>query len=301
MTLAKSLEMQSDTSWDAELGAAGTVALAAGCGCSGSPTANSDAAAAQQFVYALGQIGWRFPSRSVEKEFAQAIGRADTSGQTDREALHAALSQRRNRYLVRQLCWIFSIEGLETYLLLPRDISDYELFVDAVRPAPTQLDLDIVIGTRGGIAPAGLCNGLSLPMVTVDQIYVFDRDTLFASLPRTDDMDEQLFARTSSELLDRILQLADNAGTSDEHRAINYLAVRYPQLYGQTILAHQNNLSLTAVESRQSRLNGMRRIVDVILTYTHRITDVAERYFIRVDVTEQFPFLITKLSPYFDR
>ncbi|USX24702.1 hypothetical protein NHH73_19030 [Oxalobacteraceae bacterium OTU3CINTB1] len=301
MTLANSLEMQSDTSRTAESGAGGTVALAAGCGCSGNPSPSSDAAAAQQFVYALGQIGWRFPSRSVEKEFAQAIGRTDTAGQTDREALHAALSQRRNRYLVRQLCWVFSIEGLETYLLLPRDISDYELFVDAVRPAPTPLDLDIVIGTRGGIAPAGLCNGLSLPMVTVDQIYVFDRETLFASLPLTDGMDEELFARTSSELLDRILQLADNAGTSDEHRAINYLAVRYPQLYNQTILAHQNNLSLTAVESRQSRLNGMRRIVDVILTYTHRITDVSERYFIRVDVTEQFPFLITKLSPYFDR
>lgn len=45
----------------------------------------------------------------------------------------------------------------------------------------------------------------------------------------------------------------------------------------------------------------MRRIVDIILTYTHRITDVSERYFIRVDVTEQYPFLITKLSPYFDR
>ena len=28
---------------------------------------------------------------------------------------------------------------------------------------------------------------------------------------------------------------------------------------------------------------------------------VVERSFARVDVTEEFPFLVTKLSPYFDR
>jgi PatG C-terminal len=39
----------------------------------------------------------------------------------------------------------------------------------------------------------------------------------------------------------------------------------------------------------------------VIFTYTHRQTDVAEKYFIRIDVTEEFPFLVTKLSPYYDR
>jgi hypothetical protein len=30
-------------------------------------------------------------------------------------------------------------------------------------------------------------------------------------------------------------------------------------------------------------------------------TDVVEKYFVRVDVTEEFPFLVTKLSPYYDR
>jgi len=39
----------------------------------------------------------------------------------------------------------------------------------------------------------------------------------------------------------------------------------------------------------------------VILSCTNRQTDVVEKYFVRVDVTEEFPFLITKLSPYYDR
>jgi hypothetical protein len=30
-------------------------------------------------------------------------------------------------------------------------------------------------------------------------------------------------------------------------------------------------------------------------------TDVTEKFFVRVDVTEEFPFLVTKMSPYYDR
>jgi len=29
--------------------------------------------------------------------------------------------------------------------------------------------------------------------------------------------------------------------------------------------------------------------------------DVTEKYFVRVDVTEEFPFLVTRMSPYYDR
>jgi hypothetical protein len=48
-------------------------------------------------------------------------------------------------------------------------------------------------------------------------------------------------------------------------------------------------------------LSGTRKIVDVIFSYTNRTTDVVEKFFVRVDVTEEFPFLVTKLSPYYDR
>ncbi|MEZ4737081.1 MAG: hypothetical protein R3E79_59135 [Caldilineaceae bacterium] len=51
------------------------------------------------YVYAIGRIEARFPRLSVEKEFAQAIGRTDTAGQTDQEAFYHALSSRENRYL----------------------------------------------------------------------------------------------------------------------------------------------------------------------------------------------------------
>ena len=47
--------------------------------------------------------------------------------------------------------------------------------------------------------------------------------------------------------------------------------------------------------------DGTRNIVEVIFCFTNRTTDVMEKYFVRVDVTEAFPFLVTRMSPYFDR
>jgi PatG C-terminal len=39
----------------------------------------------------------------------------------------------------------------------------------------------------------------------------------------------------------------------------------------------------------------------VIFSYTNRNTDVIEKFYLRLDITEEFPFLVTKLSPYYDR
>jgi hypothetical protein len=33
----------------------------------------------------------------------------------------------------------------------------------------------------------------------------------------------------------------------------------------------------------------------------NRATDVTEKFFVRVDVTEAFPFLVSKMAPYYDR
>lgn len=185
------------------------------------------------FVYALGTIEPRLPSPAVEKELAQATGRGETTGLTDRQSLYAVLSQRQNRYLARQLCYILTIEGMETYILQPRDPADLDLLVEAVRPAPRPTDVDAVIGLLGPVAPPDLCNGLAVPVVLFDQIYSFDIDSLVAAMPRPSEIPEEQFRVTAEELFARIMQLADNAGATDEHRALNYLAVRYDRIYAQ--------------------------------------------------------------------
>jgi hypothetical protein len=268
--------------------------------------ANTEGAAASAplYVYAIGRVEPRFPSLAVEKEFAQVVGRVETGGLTDRETLQSVLSERSNRYLARQLCFVLTIEGLETYILVPRDPTDFELLVEAVRPNPRPTDVDVVIGVLGPIAPPEACNGLMVPVVAFDQMYSFDVDTLVQGIPRPDSIPEEReesFRSAAEELFNRVIQIADNAGATNEHRALNYLAVRYDRIYALTADAHGRDHSLSGVEVRPSRLSGTRRIVDVIFSYTNRNTDVTEKYFVRVDVTEEFPFLVTKMSPYYER
>src|SRR5262245_57928611 len=77
-------------------------------------------------IYALGHIEARCPSQGVEKELAQVAGRTSSKGKTDREIMQSVLSSRDNRYIARQLCWVLTIQGLETYLLTPRDPMDLD-------------------------------------------------------------------------------------------------------------------------------------------------------------------------------
>jgi len=253
------------------------------------------------FVYAIGRIEARFPRLSVEKEFAQAMGRAETAGQTDPQAFYNVLSKPENRYLARQMCWVLTIQGLESYLLQPRDPRDYERLVEAIRPQPSPMDIDVVIGTRGRIAPPEFCNGLMVPIVVVDQAYSFDRDTLIKAIPRPDSMTAQQFEAAAEEVFDRIVLMTDNSGSTDEHRALNYLAMRYPWIYAKAAEEFARDFSLTEVEVYPSSLSSTRKMVDCIFSFTNRSTGFTEKFFVRCDMTEEFPFLVTNMSPYYVR
>jgi hypothetical protein len=68
---------------------------------------------------------------------------------------------------------------------------------------------------------------------------------------------------------------------------------RMPMLTG-------GNLSPTAVDVRPSTLSGApHRRCD--FSFADRTTDGVEKQFPRIDGTKEFPFLMTKMSAYFDR
>jgi len=272
----------------------------AACGCEAAP---GQSGGTPVYIYAIGRVDARFPTLAVEKEFMQAAKQTDNAGRTDRQTLHAVLSKPENRYLARKMCWVLTVQGLDTYILSPRDPRDFDRLVDAIRPEPTPLDLDVVIGVRGPIAPPTLCNGLMVPIVGFDQMYSFDRDALLKAIPRPDKekMTAKQFEAVAAEVLDRILQMTDNAGATDEHRALNYLAMRYRDIYSRTAEQFGKDFSLSGVDVRSSPLGGTRNIDEVVFSYTNRTTDFTEKFSVRVDVTEEFPFLVTKLLPYFDR
>ena len=285
-------------------GEAGASQTAKGCSCgcgTGNCTCGAKAAsnlpATSAYVYALGRIEPRFPSLSIEKEFAQATGRAETIDLTDHEALQAVLSDKQNRYLVRQLCWVLNVDGAATYLVLPREEPDLDLLIGTLRPRPRPTDVDVIVGVRG---PARACNELVLPTVIVDQLYSFDLDTLVRSIQSANDATATNIEAAAESLFMRVLRLAGNAGEIDEHRALNYLAIRYPAIYTMTAEAHNRNLSFLGFKARCSSRDSVRKIAEVIFSYRNRQTDIIEKFFVRVDVTDEFPFLVTKLSPFYE-
>lgn len=140
-----------------------------------------------------------------------------------------------------------------------------------------------------------------VPMVIFDQLYSFDVDTLLEALSRPAGAKADQWKAATQEVFGRITQMNHNAGATDADRALNYLSVRYPGTYQNAAERFATNCSLTGVEVRPSRLSSTRDIVDVGFTYADRKTDVSDREFVRVDVTEEFPFPVSKLVPYFER
>src|SRR6185369_12020850 len=66
------------------------VSPAACTNCGASMEANGNGGVVQpSYIFAIGRVEMRFGTLGVEKEFAQATGRADTKGLTDQAALHA--------------------------------------------------------------------------------------------------------------------------------------------------------------------------------------------------------------------
>ncbi|MEO7261105.1 MAG: hypothetical protein ABI047_07620 [Jatrophihabitantaceae bacterium] len=256
------------------------------------------------YIYAIGHVEPRFTNLAVEREYAQVVGRYDTQGKTEQECLQLVLADRENRYLARHMCWLFSVERLPTYLLVPRDPVDIERLIEGVRPSAQPTDLEVVVGVRGPMAPPEVCDGLVLPIVAFDQLYSFQREDLIGAIPMPADAteeDEEQFRQSAGELFDRFMQIADNAGSTDEHRALNYLSVRYPAVYANAVAAHRAEKTLTAVEVRPSRLSSTQSVLSVIFSYTHRRTDVTDKWFVRVNVSGEFPFLVTKLQPFYER
>jgi hypothetical protein len=251
-------------------------------------------------VYAIGRVTPRFPNLSLEREFLQAAGRTEASGLGDRQLLRAVLSERQYRYLVRQLCWILTIDGIESYILQPRDPDDFTLLVDALRPAPSALDVDVVVGVQAGTAPAAMSCGASLPLVFFDQLYSFDKPTFARSIPHGEGAAKSQFEASAVELFDRIMGLAGNDGATEQHRALNYLVVRYPAIYSLAADRFARNDHLSGVDVRRSPLGGHRKLVDVVFSYTGRSNDITEKFRVRVDVTDEFPFLASKIESHVD-
>jgi hypothetical protein len=252
------------------------------------------------FVYAIGRVRVDFPSQAVKEEFDQQIGRMypqPTPGTPDDQLFYEVLRQGENLYLAREMCWILRIDGVDAYILRPRTYVELYDLVSSLEPVDGQQKFDVIVGPRGPLAGPDVCNGLQLPIVVVNQDYHFAFDEFVTAMVERTQVPQDVV----QSMFRSLLQLADNAGETDEHRALNYLTLRYPGVYimANELLATTTPHSLTRVNARPSNVQGTRRVVDVVFEFTQRVTGELVYRSCRVDVTGQFPFLVTRLAPYF--
>jgi hypothetical protein len=282
----------------------------AGCVC-GAPggvcTCHEGYAGLSGFVYAIGTIEADYPNTAIEREMqilAQHLGvditpdRDLTTRPTeDRRWQHAVLSKdpKLTRYIARQLRWRLTIEDLPVFVLNPSDPSYFDDLIDALKrpkyanperragkrtakeavpieaPAGRVEDLDVVVGVTGPQTPEGIA-------VVMDQIFQVDRNQLAPSG------------------LAYLPQFADNHGLADEERACNFLAARYtpprPQVDGY---------ELSGMRVIPSRLgSGIGRILRAIYTFSNA-AGATKEHFVRVDVTHEFPMIVSPMQPYLER
>jgi hypothetical protein len=284
-----------------------TVAPAGGAGEStcgargGACTCNQGPSGVSGFVYAIGTIEAEYPNLAIEREMqilahdmeVQVEPDPDlpTKPTEDRRWQHAVLTQdkKRTRFIARQLRWRLTIEDEPVFILKPNDPAELDELIDALA-RPKYVKPERSGRKRRGESlsiepPLGLPQDLDVVIgVTPDGMAV---------------MVEQIFQIKAGQLAphgwEHFAQLSDNHGLTDEDRAYNFLTARYkPQ--------QQTGLELTGVRMAASRLsaNGG-RIVRAIYTFRDPATDVEKEFFVRVDVTNEFPILVHPWTPYLER
>lgn len=264
------------------------------CGCgggAGTPTG---------YVFVVGNIIPRFPSQSLEEEYMYAYQEFKAEGPPS-ALYYQVFSQGQNLYIARQMCWVLQIDGVDTYIVVPRtDVELYQL-IAALNPVDLgQVRFDVIVGVRGGLAPAAMCNGLQLPLVSSNLSYHFTFNQFVAhvevSLPG-------IPPDVVSSMLNQMLQVADNAGETDAHRAINYLTVRSKDIYYMAWQMQQPNplppyppgvYFMKSVSAKPAAVQGNRVIVDIIFEYLSRDSYDVVYWYIKVDVTGMYPFLASK-------
>ncbi|MEJ0077895.1 MAG: S8 family serine peptidase [Alphaproteobacteria bacterium] len=290
-----------------------TVAPAGGvCGCGapdGACTCNG-ADGYSGFVYAIGTIEADYPNVGIEREM-QTLGvhfgvDPDPDGDPytkpteDRLWQYAVLSKDRKltRYIARQLRWRMTIKDLPVFVLNPSDPSYFDDLIDALkRPKYAKTQRRVAKGK-----PATKTTEIDLPHGPPDDLDVVVGVAGPQTPGETPVLMDQIFQVSPSQLApagsEQLAQIVDNHGLTDGDRAYNFLVARYNN---KAPLSQTGGFKLSGMRTVPSRLGaGIGRIVRVICTFTNA-DGVEKEHFARVDVTHEFPMIVTSWQPYLQR
>jgi hypothetical protein len=281
------------------------------CGAPGGICTCGSEGAGSGFVYAIGTVEAEYPNIAIEREMQIMADAMGVEAEIDRDMpmkptedrfwQHAVLSKdrKKTRYIARQLSWRLTVEDYPALVLRPRDSGDLDVLIDCLerekysKPSgrrgkketkaksvpfepPASQDLDVVVGVRGAQTQDGA-------EVLVDQIFSIRPQQLAPNGLR-------IFA-----------QMSDNYGLTDEDRAYNFLAARYA-ISPEILEELKKEFALIGMPIVISRLGGdSSRVVRVIFTFKGTKTPVERKFFVRVDVTHEFPIIVSPWQQYLER
>jgi hypothetical protein len=250
-------------------------------------------------VYAVGRLQVRFPSLGAEKEYVQLTG-GDPHTLVQVADLKTVLAQSENRYLARKMCWIFSAPAADVCVIIPRHDSDLDELIDMLEGDDTDIVQALVAVPNLELLDAA-CAASGLLPVWATQFLSFSMEEFVRSCPAPKGVDshDSAYEQIIRRLFAQLTQRTDNRGLSDEHRALNYLALRYPPVYHLTWSAAKEGKVLIGVDTLPAH-TMTRRIIAVRVVFRDPSTYVHERCQCHVDVTDEFPFLVSPFRPTYD-
>jgi hypothetical protein len=314
-----------------------TATVVAHCGCQQAATDGASSAPAPPvYVYALGRVRATASSLSVGQELQQANW-LNIPPEQIMALQYLVLSQPRNTYLARAMCWILQIDAaqasdkaglpidtfVDAYVIKPQTNVELSTLISALQPLPptalTDTRYTLMQGLEGPLATQDMCNGLMLPIVVANSIHTFTRGQFVAQIQVAAQVPDQ-----APLLFDQMLQVSGNMGNTPENRAVNWLAVAgfdvFPSVIATGAMGFDVYKVLGAMQGFSTNAKspflvsgtfqfsglsaalsngGTRTIVNVILHFREVITGTVVDWFCQVDVTGEFPFMARPFSRYY--
>ncbi|WP_394204168.1 hypothetical protein [Shewanella waksmanii] len=230
----------------------------------------------QTFVFAIGQFRPYFATLDLQNEFIAAT-EAINAAKSDYYAVfshtisapgESQLKVHPYAYLAEQACWVFTINDVDSYLMVPSSEIVLNAFISALNPS-LSVSAVALCGMLGPKAPANYCGNLNLSLVMTNNLQVVDQQ--------------------QSELL----PVKANSGISDADRAVNFLMTQLPSL------SQQQSLNLTSLQSLSFQFSTAvdnRTVVEIILGFNQN--GINKFYACGIDVSDQNPFLTFPLRTF---
>ena len=242
------------------------------------------------FAYAVGSIQPYFPSHDLQKEYEAIVKKLklEFSDYYKVFTYHTNSDDKKAttyypyRYIAEQLCWVFSIENVDGYIVIPRSQTTLTEIINALQisDATEKSDLCMMQGQLGSQAPNGYCGNLRLPLVLCNHFKKCDQSEVsgFESL-----------------------KLKANGGQSNNSRAINYFALHYTSLieeYSQLKNRISSEIHLVGLQTEEADNSSGQTIINIILAFKNNETSLETFYYCAIDVSTAYPYLESSLRIY---